>query len=94
MLRVTRFLVDIINFMSSLHRYYILICVGKRVRVNVFRLPDNVDEFSVKFVLFTGRLCPNGLRRLFGLNIRRLYCGGVAHDCPVISANPPGCDLA
>lgn len=53
-----------------------------------------MDEFSVNVVLFTGLLCPNGLRRLLGLNNRRLCCGGVAHEWTVISASPPVCGFA
>lgn len=32
---------------------------------------------------------PNGLRKFFVLNKRRRCCGGVAHECTVISAKPP-----
>lgn len=65
--------------------------VGKGIKLNS---PESVDEFSVNVVLFTCLFCPKGLRRLFGLNKRRLCCGGVAHELTLISANPPDCDFA
>lgn len=68
------------NFVSVMERFT-LMCLGyTEMYGSQFCLPDNVDEFSVKVALFTGRLCPNGLRKLFGLNRRRLCCGGVAHE--------------
>lgn len=61
--------------------FHLMGCIGKRgLCTSHFCLPDKVDEFSVKVALFTGRRCPNGERKLFGLNNRRLCWGGVAHE--------------
>lgn len=43
-------------------------------------LPDNVELFSEYTAFLAGLLCPNGLRKFFGLNNRRRCCGGVAHE--------------